>query len=346
MSYDTIARNGETIKRWYTTADKAAVLADWREERQDSAPDLMQELHPPPSDAAALPPYSLLLILPFTLAKPYLSKDDRAFHPLDSPLRREWVYNVPMIAAASWKGALRQALRFRGHGDSDPVIVRLFGPVKEALRAGAEGQAGALYFYPTFFQPDQAGLELINPHDRESGKGTNPILMECVKVGATGVLTLVHAPPGAPGPAALATDLPVLVEGLIALLLIYGVGAKTSAGYGVTGGRFTGGKMVLNVPMAAELPPFLVAPDRLIDLLRSKQGTLVDYNTYQRRLKERGRYYNASYAQLYQQAAAWSRDEQPAGMPLELPEATFGNPKTLRDAAAQLVEQLNPGGAP
>lgn len=57
-----------------------------------------------------LPRFSFMLRLPFELDKPYLSKDEKSFYLLDNPLRREKVFKIPMIAASSWKGALRAAM--------------------------------------------------------------------------------------------------------------------------------------------------------------------------------------------------------------------------------------------
>lgn len=57
-----------------------------------------------------LPPFSFMLQVPFKLQKPYLSKDERDFYLMDNPLRREKIFKTPMVAAASWKGALRAAM--------------------------------------------------------------------------------------------------------------------------------------------------------------------------------------------------------------------------------------------
>lgn len=57
----------------------------------------------------ALPCGSWFLQFTFTLAKPWMSKDDDPFYVTDSvnPVRKDKVFKVPMIAAASWKGLLR-----------------------------------------------------------------------------------------------------------------------------------------------------------------------------------------------------------------------------------------------
>jgi len=93
--------------------------------------------------------------------------------------------------------------------------------------------AGRLHFYPTFFTA--IGLEIINPHSRETGAGELPILIESVPAGAAGAFTLLYVPMGPDEPQArreVAADLRPVAEGLQAMLLEYGCGAKTSSGYG------------------------------------------------------------------------------------------------------------------
>jgi len=61
------------------------------------------------TNLAALPPGSWFLQFEFTLAKPWMSKDDDPFYVAESvnPVRKDKVFKVPMMAAASWKGLLR-----------------------------------------------------------------------------------------------------------------------------------------------------------------------------------------------------------------------------------------------
>jgi CRISPR-associated protein Cmr2 len=60
-------------------------------------------------DLNALPPGSWFLQFTFTLAKPWMSKDDDPFYVTESvnPVRKDKVFKVPMMSAASWKGLLR-----------------------------------------------------------------------------------------------------------------------------------------------------------------------------------------------------------------------------------------------
>ena len=65
----------------------------------------------PPSipNMAALPPGSWFLQFTFTLARPWISKDDAPFYVTESvnPVRKDKVFKVPTMSAASWKGLLR-----------------------------------------------------------------------------------------------------------------------------------------------------------------------------------------------------------------------------------------------
>jgi CRISPR-associated protein Cmr2 len=105
---------------------------------------------------------------------------------------------------------------------------------EEGYRVGdIEGFQGRLHFYPTFF--DQIGLEVINPHDRKTGAGKQPIYFECVPAETKGTFTLLYVPIGA-GPTDEETckkDLKAVACGIKAMLTVYGFGAKTSSGYGV-----------------------------------------------------------------------------------------------------------------
>lgn len=56
-----------------------------------------------------LPAYSLGIEFTFTLARPYLSRDDDAFYIIDNPVRKDKVFKVPYLSPASWKGSLRAA---------------------------------------------------------------------------------------------------------------------------------------------------------------------------------------------------------------------------------------------
>ncbi len=141
----------------------------------------------------------------FTLVSPWYSKDDRPFHVLDNPVRKDRVFGVPFMAAASWKGLLRWACRMEAglsahleagdmkmDGWRDPSwILHLFGNErgeKERFRSGA------LACYPTWFS--KVGFEVINPHSRSRRAGTQPIYYEVVPADAKGKLRLPTRPAG------------------------------------------------------------------------------------------------------------------------------------------------------
>lgn len=194
-------------------------------------------------DMKILPPGSWGIQLTFTLKKPYISKDDTEFYIIDNPVRKEWVFKVPYVAPSQWKGALRAAMRrLRGYTTweqegQDPQMVRLFGNVKGEQE---EFRAGRLHFYPTFF--DQIGLEVINPHDRETGAGTQPIYLECVPAGAKGTFTLLYVPldNGPVDEATVRDDLRAVADGLQEMFTRQGFGAKTSSGYGIVEDKVDG----------------------------------------------------------------------------------------------------------
>lgn len=66
-------------------------------------------LYPKPPDLSPLPIGSWFIQFTFTLAKPWISKDDDPLYVADSvnPVRKDKVFKVPMMAATSWKGRLR-----------------------------------------------------------------------------------------------------------------------------------------------------------------------------------------------------------------------------------------------
>jgi CRISPR-associated protein Cmr2 len=197
------------------------------------------------ADFSELPsPRWLALKVDFELQTPWYSKDDRVFHVLDNPVRKDRVFGIPFMAASSWKGMLRWACRMRAglgqylqylqeHPDmaewSDPAwILHLFGNEKGE---GEEFSRGALVFYPTWF--DRIGFQVINPHSRENRAGKGPIYYEVVPPGAKGTLSLLYAPwPGMKFTADPKEVLPWLLEAIETLLTVYGISAKRTVGWG------------------------------------------------------------------------------------------------------------------
>jgi CRISPR-associated protein Cmr2 len=179
----------------------------------------------------------------FTLETPWYSKDDRPFHVLDNPVRKDRIFSVPFMSAASWKGLLRWAFAMKNglvgpypESDQETIkskkkqIVHLFGNEKGEQK---DFRSGALVFYPTWFT--KIGFEVINPHSRSRRAGTQPIYYEVVPAGTKGRLRLLYAP--LPGEIENDKVTPAdfinsFIDSIRALLETYGISAKRTAGWG------------------------------------------------------------------------------------------------------------------
>ncbi len=206
----------------------------------------------------------LAIEIKFKLLSPWYSKDDRPFHVLDNPVRKDRVFGVPYMSAASWKGLLRWACLMQAglqeclqrHGGkmndwSDPDwVIHLFGNEKGEQE---DFQRGSLAFYPTWF--DRVSFEVINPHSRKTRAGTQPILYEVVPPDTEGVLRLLYAPlPGDDGlgSAGRIDALQKLLDAAEQLLTVYGFSAKRTVGWGiaeVTKARANGGEWKQENPL-------------------------------------------------------------------------------------------------
>jgi len=237
---------------------------------------LPSKLNLDPDLEAPLPKGWLAIEIKFKLLSPWYSKDDRAFHVLDNPVRKDRVFGVPYMSAASWKGLIRWACRMQAglqeclqrHGGkmndwSDPDwVIHLFGNEKGEQE---DFQRGSLAFYPTWF--DRVSFEVINPHSRKTRAGKQPIPYEVVPPDTEGVLRLLYAPlPGDAGykSAKRIDALQKLLDAAEQLLTVYGFSAKQTAGWGlaeVTGTRANGGEWESENPIQKlkdKLPALLV----------------------------------------------------------------------------------------
>ena len=94
-----------------------------------------------------------------------------------------------------------------------------------------------LNFYPTFF--DQISLEVINPHDRKTKAGTQPIYIESVPEGASGTFSLLYVPFDLMGKrqdevkAEVKKDMEIVSDSLEKMMRTYGFSAKKGSGFGV-----------------------------------------------------------------------------------------------------------------
>jgi len=103
---------------------------------------------------------------------------------------------------------------------------------KKLRKENIEGFRGSLFFYPTYF--NMIGLEVINPHSRKTGSGTQPIYFECVPEKTNGEFCVLYVPFVYATAEDCLDDLKAVVYGIISMMTTYGFGAKTSSGFGVT----------------------------------------------------------------------------------------------------------------
>lgn len=97
--------------------------------------------------------------------------------------------------------------------------------------------AGRLRFFASFFK--KIDLMVMNPHDRETNVGRNPIYIEHVPPGAKGVFRLSYIPLDLIGRKSedidncIKKDMEKISKGMSKLLYEYGFSAKNTAGFGI-----------------------------------------------------------------------------------------------------------------
>ncbi len=224
--------------------------ADYRNDLREAG-DLLSTagLGPPARlDLTSLPEFSFFLRADFTLETPYLSRDDRVFSVTENPVRKDWVFRLPLIASTTWKGALRNACLMQAPNS----VGRLFGPEPSRHSQEEQGRTplheGRVCTFPSFFS--QIASEIINPHDRKRRVGKNPIRMECVPRGARSRLALLYL--AIPRDDAswklsqcqlreqIADDLVTTANCVRSAMREYGFSAKKSSGYGAAADGLSG----------------------------------------------------------------------------------------------------------
>jgi CRISPR-associated protein Cmr2 len=303
-------------------ADTNEIRGEWQKRNEirpimDAVGKYYQESFASPNiDLTILPLYSFVLQFTFTLLEPYISRDEQNFYIMDNPVRKDKVFGLPYVASTSWKGSLRNALWHRDHGPKDETIIRLFGNDKNTEEQQFL-KAGRLYFFPTFFT--RKSLEVINPQDRETRTGKQPILFESVPIDTPGIFTLLYVPFNLIGKneketrQEIAEDLVVVSEGIQAMFRIYGFGAKTSSGFGLVKEAVSGGMLKLRAiglakEKAAEvtskvsttaLPRYLETADKL------KPEYLTENGVFRERSEAEIKRMSKNDRQLYDKARSW-----------------------------------------
>lgn len=215
-------------------------------------------LDPDVCEVRRLPFLSFMISFPFSLEKPYISKDEETFYLLDNPVRKEKLFQNPMVASVAWKGAMRHALWHLQQIQKDPdvenTIKRLFGT--DNTSQADDFASGRLHFFSSFFA--KWSIELINPHDRKSGTtASGPILMEAVARKQKSTFTLLYCfRPNKNGQSDkqsiidVLKDFTVICQGITAMMTVYGFGAKTSSGFGVSSSIMPdpGGRLAIRIP--------------------------------------------------------------------------------------------------
>ena len=211
----------------------------------------------PEIDVAALPEFSAAITLRFQLLSPLLTRDDDPFYLFDNPVRKDHVFGVPHLAAASLKGLASDAMQRGFPGDvpwvelgekdqertmryrlDQAMAGRLFGVASDDTNA-CFSQGGRVHFSPVWFSHVQ--LLVMNPTKEETGLGTFPIHFEAVapvddagKPVKADISFYYFNPAGTEhaDEVTARTDLACLVGALAAWWPALGLGAKRLAGYG------------------------------------------------------------------------------------------------------------------
>ncbi|HRD88062.1 MAG TPA: hypothetical protein PK752_07325 [Accumulibacter sp.] len=211
-----------------------------------------------PVDSSVLPAFSAVVTLRFRLLAPLLTRDDDPFYLFDNPVRKDHVYGVPFLAAASLKGLAADAfqrgfpnerpwkalgkddqLRTMHYRQDSAAAKRLFGIASDDP-AQLASEAGRLHFSPLWFSHVQ--YLVMNPTRTDgSGIGTQPIQFEAVapmtekgKPVQAEINFFYFNPAGAKDSdeATARADLACFVGALAAWWPALGLGAKRLAGYG------------------------------------------------------------------------------------------------------------------
>jgi CRISPR-associated protein Cmr2 len=332
---------------------------------------LINTMDCPEIDLNLLPEFSFLLSFKFTLEKPYLSRDEKDFYIIDNPVRKDKILGLPFVAPSSWKGSLRAALgRLDDNNNSENLeIQRIFGNNRHEERQEML-RAGRIHFFPTFFS--KTDLEIINPHDRDRKVGINPILIESVPEGTSGIFSLLYVPYDLIGKDENENENQVirhiilLIKGISAMFKEYGFGAKTSSGYGIARSDLADGKIVLRakkIKFAKDKTMRFEMPDKSFEKYLTEEGRpkdefmgsgeagLLSTSEYSRKGEESGGGSQAEFKKFRRWYGAfgekWQKHIRSGNAPSqEWPEWTFNNFDQLLNLTKDESFRLSTEGLP
>lgn len=237
------------------------------------------DLYKPTVNINVLPVNSFFVQFKIKLKKPFYSKDDEQFYIIDNPICKESVFKVPMMRSSGWAGALKNAIiQTNDKNKHTESVNRLFG---YAAYNEDDSKKGFLMFFPSFFS--NIKFEIINPHDRKTKAGINPIYYEVVPAGSIGTFSLLYVPiyfeddekPNANEK--VVQDIDLISRGLKDMFLVYGFGAKTSSGFGIVEDNLPEGKITLKTKIInASTINKVTPPGNVFNKYLNEDGTIKD----------------------------------------------------------------------
>lgn len=214
-------------------------------------------------------------------------------------------------------------------------------------------------------------LEIINPHDRDRKVGTNPILMESVPEGTSGIFSLLYVPYDLIGKDEneiknqVIGHIILIIKGIAAMFRDYGFGAKTSSGYGIARSDLDDGKLVLkakNVSAAKDKTTALRAPAESFKKYLNKNGSvkeefkgngeagLLSTSEYSEKGQELGGGSQAEFKKFRRWYGAfgegWQKHIASRNAPCRWPEWTFSSFDQLLDSTRDGSFNLKTEGLP
>ncbi len=231
----------------------------------DATPHWPTQTIPPHLDTARrtkeevlthFPRYSARLLLEFKLLTPLITKDDDPFYPLENPVRKDPIFRVPYLSAASVKQlfdkAFQRAVQLKngmglasekslanrlhafGSKDDNKTALRLFGASNNSnhVQPSRGGEVGRLRFSPVWFKNVQ--FLPINPKAAEESA---PIQVEAIAPNPqeNAVIEIVYFNPHSvnlTNEQVVREDLANLLTAVAVLLPDLGLGSKREDGYG------------------------------------------------------------------------------------------------------------------